>query len=274
MKRRAEHVHGDECGRCCPNRGRTVEVSTVGFDPDREGIGSGPSGGSNAVSSRLFIPEAPTPDNKHRYSFVLCGYRIPRGTTAHLLGWAQKLVIGQPLQTTATIPLPEDFPVVTPDWAFRDGNVVWSLRFIPGNRKTPRLNPPPGSSLLNRGPSKTTNPYGAYSALLYRDQAAVGYTPPAGGNFYGDPIFSPGTFYDVRNPWRNYGPTVDIPIDGPGDLIMVASVWQTNPATRPVFVPPPGPFDVGSLEPEERFLLSFPDAVYRGIAGHMLVRQE
>lgn len=266
---------GDDDEGCCPDpcRPRIIEVSTVGFDPDREGIGAGPSQ-ANVVSSRLFIPPEPTPDSAHRYSFILCGINVPRGATYSLLGFAQKLVIGIPIHETIIAPITPvaELPVTTYDWAFPDGNVAWSIRWIPGARKRPKLKPPLGFNPANAGPSKVTNPYGVSSALLYQDVPLfVGYTPPNGGQFYGNAVEGLGTFYDMRNPWGDFSQTLDIPFEGPGDLIMVASVWQTNIETRP------NPSPHGQV-PEDVFMRTaagesgLPPVVYRHIAGRMMLR--
>jgi len=254
------------------SRNGTIEVYTVGFDPDRVGVGSGPGPG-NPVSSRLFIPSPPTTGADNRYLFALCGITVPRNATYHVRGFGQKLLIGQrtvnPLDGSITI---HEKPVSTPDWAFPDGNVTWSIRFIKGIRKTAVLKPPVGASPLNAGPSKTQNPYSSDSALFYKDSIVTQYEAPMGGEFPGDALVQPGTFYDMRNPWQGlWQNLLDIPVKGPGEIVMFASVFQTNPQTRPVFTPPPG-FNPDGLVPEDQFLLDFPGAIYRHIAGRMLIQ--
>lgn len=267
--------HGrDEDERCSKRCGRTVEVSTVGNDPDRQGIGAGPGPGGT-VSSRLFIPETPTVDQRTRYTFILCGTRIEEGERCHVLGYAQKLDIG--FARAGAVPQHFDLNVTTPDWCFADGNVAWSIRFIPGIRKTANANAGPGMSPLNAGASKTTNPYGVASALLYSDNANQIYVPPGGGEFLGEPIESimPGTWYDMRQPWTDFSETIDHVIDEPGDLIFQASVFQTDVRSRPA------PIQNTNLAPEDMFGLltggvsETPNLpIYRYIAGRMLLRFE
>lgn len=256
------------CGLCCPNKRRVVEVATLGFDPDRQGIGAGPGPG-NSVSSRLFIPQAPTLSFDTRYSFILCGIRIPAGATFHLLGYAQKLTIGG-TYNSGGVNVPTEFLVNTPDFAFPDGNIAWSINFLKGKRQTANPKPPNPVSPFNAGPSKSTDPYITTPALLYNEASAFTYIPPASGQFFGDPVTSPGTFYDLRSAWLNAEGALDIPITGPGDLFMVASVWQTNPHTRPALTGFPG-----HMSPEDKYLRDAEAAgieiSYRHIGARMFV---
>ncbi len=92
--------------------------------------------------------------------------------------------------------------------------------------------------------------------------------------FPGRPILEPGTIYDLRNPYQGlWQYLLDVPVTGPGNLYFCASVWQTDPATRPAFVPPQG-FDPSSLSVEDQFLLQVPTAAYRHIGGRMLLEIE
>jgi len=246
----------------------------MGYDPDRLGVGSGFSPG-NPVNARLFVPPNPTLQWYNRYTFILCGTSVPRGATYHLRGFSQKLEIG------ASVTVNQDGTqkvferqVVSPDWAFADGNVSWSIRYVPGYRKNPILKPPLLANPANRGPSKSTDPYVVASTLLFQDSVFARYEAPMSANFPGDALMDPGTIYDLRNPYQGlWQYLIDIPVTGPGDLIFCASVWQTDKVNRPVFTPPPG-FNPNALAVEDQFLLDFPDAVYRHIGGRMLVEIE
>lgn len=248
-----------------------IEVSTTGYDPLREGIGSTWMPGS-PHASRLQIPVAPTTVPNNRYTFALCGVNVPKGASARIIGYRQKLIIGTTFnqaQGQGTVVIEKEIPITTPDWSFPDGNVAWCFRFLPGERQVPRLGDT-GTSPLNAGPSRTKNPYGAFSALIYRDNISGTYNAPAGGQPPGFAIDGISTLYDVRNPWTAPNPTLSTLLHGPGDIIMYASVWQTNPAGRPVWAPPPG-FDVGAVAPEDRFVLAFPQTKYAYVAGAMIL---
>ena len=224
-------------------------------------------------ASRLPIPEADTNLKKpfSRYLLALCGYNVSAGQSVRLLGYRQKLIIGTVFeqgQGNAAVIITKEMPVATPDWAFPDGNVAWCFRFIPGSRQVPRLNAE--FNPLNLGPNKTTNPSGAFSALLYRDSSSPIYQPTSSGQPPGFAVEGVSTLYDVRNPWTNPNPITATLLHGPGDIIMYASVMQTDPDTRPVWEPPTG-FDLGALVPEDRFVLAFPQTRYRAIAGAMIL---
>ena len=262
--------------RTCEN---IIEVSTTGFDPDRQGVGTTWMPG-DPHDSRLFIPPAPTVAANRRYLFALCGHNVPAGQTHHLIGFRQKLLIGEEFVVQGGSfgdqIFVKEFPVTTPDWSFSDGNVTWCFRFLPGKRQVARQNVV--GAVNNSGPSRTNNPYGAYSALVYQDgttfiaPSGAGYFPPFSGQPPGYAVQGVSTIFDVRNPWTAPNPIIDTELRGPGDLIMYASVRQSDigPLGRPVWVPPPG-FDVGALVPEDRFLLAFPNALYRHIAGAMMI---
>lgn len=253
-------------------RGRAFEVSTVGFDPDRQGIGSG-LGAGNPNSSRLFVPQDPTTDWFQRYTFILCGTTVPNGATYHVRGFSQKLEIGVEVAQGDNLFVFER-QVVSPDWSFPDGNVTWSILFDPGEQRDIVSKPPIGFNPANRGPSKSTNPYYPAPALLYLESLAARYVAPMSGTFPGQPILEPGTMYDLRNPYQGlWQYLLDVPVTGPGNLYFCASVWQTNPLNRQVFVPPVG-FNPNSIGPEDQFVLQFPGAAYRHIGARMLLEIE
>ena len=261
--------------RVTPRRARScanvIEVSTTGWDPDRNGIGSTWMPGS-PQDSRLFVPQAPTSTDNTRYLFALCGHNVPAGQTHRLVSYRQKLVLGAEFSQGGNT-FVKELPVTTPDWSFDDGNVCWCFRVIPGKRQVPTRAGSDGSgfNVANQGPSRTNNPYGAYCALLYVDGAVARYVPPASGQPPGFAVEGTGTIFDVRNPWTAPNPIVSTDINGPCDLIMYASVRQSDLQTRTVWVPPPG-FDLSSLVPEDRFLAAFPNAaLYRHIAGAMTI---
>lgn len=253
---------------CSPN---IIEVATKSWDPDRQGTGASWMS-SDPSSARLFVPQEPTTSPELRYIFALCGVSVPAGQTYHLIGYRQKVTIGAEIvqgQAPNQQIIVKEIPVTTPDWAFPDGNVTTMFRFIPGNRPSIKLGNS-GTNAFNQGPARTQDPYGTFTGLLWLDTSLARYTPPSSGQPPGFAIDGVTDVYDVRNPWNAPKPIMRTALRGPGDLVMYMSVRQSNANTRPVWAPPPG-FDLGAVTQEDRFVLAFPQALYRHVGGAMIV---
>ncbi len=265
MSRRSMKL--DRAAACAADH-RTKEVYTVGYDPDLAGFGSGPGKG-NPFANHLTIPDAPTTDGtKDAYTFILAAESVPTGRRVRIRNYTQLLVLQARPQADDGSVVPQNLTVTSPSWHFIDGRVTWSLRFIPGIRKT---FVPQGRIKANRGPSKSTNPYVAAPALLYRDVVSGRYDSPMGGTFPGVDLIQPGTMYDLRNPYQGITQNLlDIPVEGPGDIVFMASVWQTNPSARPL--PLLSAAQAAVLGPEDQFVFRFPTtARYRYIGARLLL---
>lgn len=246
-----------------------IEVVSSAFDPARAGIGS--SGARGDASSNFLPVPAPPSTLSNRYFFRVACLRLSRFQAARFCGFRQYVGL------QADVSLSDDarrgltvYPVTcevrTPGWSFRDGNVTFSLRWASG----------PKSGLTTYDPAQGVNfdpnLFGTQSALLYAPGtgAVTPYTPPNAGLFPGEPVGGLGAIYDVREPWRPSGSLrqYDFSVEGPGDLILMASVKQTDPNARPVL---PAQATPGVLSPEEQFLLAYPSARYGALGGAMLV---
>lgn len=259
-------------------RGARIEISTVGFDQDLQMVGSDPYGSPYWVGQR--IPTTVLPNNG-RYLYICSFARFGANRKARLVGARQMVVIGQYIATSSgdnTVNYPLLRQVTTPFWRFPDANISWHLRRVP-----------PGQQMIYN----TSNAeglqfrYGTMSTLLY--EVASPYTAPYGGLPPGVPLVPDlGTFHDIRFPWQNGDfDSLDVEIQGPCDIVLFASVKQTNPNTRTPLVLPSGvPLDV--LGPEDGFIASLesaaggfaqqrgpaPNAVYWSVAGSLIFEEE
>lgn len=206
------------------SRGHRWEVSTTGFDPNLQLVGSDPNGSPYAIG--LQIPSEPVTGSSKRYLALLAVARFNANQRARLVGMRQLLTlvanIPDPNNPPASYPLEQR--VLSPWWSFTDGNVEWLLRWVP------------------KSPMDTNNPqngeglqflYGTTPAFLYNAIAIDGTPiPPNGGNAPGEPLVAEyGGFRDIRSPWENPIP-MDADIEGPGDVAIFASIKQTDPRNR------------------------------------------
>ncbi len=251
---------------------RVIEASTVGYDPDRQGIGSSPVTG-DAGNSVLFIPQTATgPHN--RYLFRLCGFAVPPGGKARLIGLRQIATIAQMFAVdteTDSWSYKLERAIETAHWAFPDANISWHLRVLRG----PVMTPSPFPAGSNPQPNWSMNLYGTNSALILARPPSL--DPGNGGVPPGEGIGSLGTFTDIRFPWVNnaHSDAFGHEIVGPAIVSLWASVRQTNTTTRPYLPQGQVPTDVSGLTPEDRFLLSFGDPPnnfvrYRHIGGGLV----
>lgn len=246
-----------------------IHVSSAGYNAELAFVGSSPFGAPiDAYSTFLDVPPRETVPNlltgdSNRYLFRLCGWSIPVGHAARLVGVGEYTEIGY---TQAAPEGGSRYPVrrqvVAPGWAFPDGNV---------SRGITTVNPVQNPSILpfSQVPSASQNVSGITPALLYQDPI-IPYTPPAGGRFPGSPLPGLGLWRDGRFRWSFASSPLDYAIEGPCDLVYWASVRQTDPETRPVLSLPPGA-DLGALEVEDRFVLQFPLSRYTRIGGFMVL---
>lgn len=242
-------------------------ITTVQLDPGMQFVGSSPASG-DWYSTGIVIPAAPSTSTSFtRYLTRLCGVSIDANSRCIIRSIRQMLTIGVEVESgTPGLVIPLELDVVSPCWHFTNGNVSWHLRMV--NPRVPHNTrefsdsgpfPPPFSAAED----------GTTSTILARDN--VPYHAMDQGQPYGEPVAGLGTFRDMRYPWSNSSEPADLGIEvrGPGELVLFASVAQTNPETRPA--PPPVLPNLAVLRPEDAFVLTFSQARYWRIGAEMVV---
>lgn len=255
---------------------------TQGLDPTKNFVGSGPEPGDLGFVG-LMVPELPTVDQQHRYLFRLLTIPVGEQFHARILSIRQLLTICAKVPTSE--PVDEETPrladdvrptillerqVITPTWTFPDGNVSWHLRTT-APKATPDSPRPVG---IPAGWSRDL--FGMDPALVTLTDASIAtpYVAPSHGIPPGEIIMD---WKDMRYPWYSRGnhSGVEIDVAGPCDIILYASVHQTDPATRvtPTLAPGSEMFttDCG-IEPEDKFWTAFPDSArYFRIGAELVV---
>jgi len=246
-----------------------IVVSTQQVDPGVQAIGSSPFAGDLCYTG-IVLPQDPTPDQFHRYLCRLCGVRLGSGARGIIRSFRQMLTIASHIDSaTEGLTIPLELDVTSPTWHFVDGNVSWHLRKV--NPIVPEISPrmffdvPPFTQPFSAAQ------YGTSACILARDATAGAYIPLNRGYPYGDGVAGLGNIHDIRMPWSQsaIGSDLGIEVVGPCELVMFASVFQTDPERRP-----PAPVEVpdyASLRPEDRFILEFPNARYHRIAAEMVI---
>lgn len=254
------------------------EVASYGFDPDLCCLGSDPSG--SIISAGLRVPTLATTSRATRYLFQLATVKLGK-CPVWLVGIGQMLTLYTNTALGSGVPVApvERFVRSDPSYHFTDATVSWHLRYL---RSVP--------SYLRKHNVLETESFawrwsGSSPALVFEDATfnaanldgrghpdnyvpLTGYTPPYGGQPPGVDVAGLGTFNSIEFPWDNPNAQAIEPVklEGPGALVLYASVWQTNPGTRAVVQAPaayPAPIDLG----EAGFVLDFPGAVYGRIGG-------
>lgn len=241
---------------------RIIEVASQSPDTDLLGYGSSPFVGDIGMTG-ISVPGRAVDPQTERYLFRLCGIEIPPGGRIHLRGLRQAIIL-----RSSTAAAGEEVPgnrvtqiqQTNPFWTFPDGNVSWHLRTVHFEEFADRVDPAqlPGWSPTFKGLD---------TALLYNQ--VLPYIPLNAGQPPGATVADLGTWHDLRFPWSSADWSLDQPIEGPGALVLYASVRQTDPVNRLL---PVTPTDLGAIGQEDRFLLEYPDtAVYGKIAGALTV---
>ena len=222
-------------------------VSTVGFDPNLQLIGSDPYASSSYTG--LWVPSDPTTTPQGRYLFLLARSGFQFGERVRLVGIKQFASLTARVDTVDG-PAPSFFelPIHTPTWRFwNGGNISWHVRLVHKTRR-PTRNPLNADSLIYQdapGP-----------ALLYDSLAP--YVPPNAGRPPGDPIpfCDLGNFHDLRYPWRDSQSELElnIPLPPAFDVAIYASVWQHNPSAG---LPALTDLQVATMSPEDQFAWRF-----------------
>lgn len=242
-------------------------ITAVQLDPGLQFVGSSPASG-DWYSTGIVLPAAPsTGPSFRRYLVRLCGVHVDDESRCIIRSIRQMLTIGTDIESgTPGLSIPLELDVISPTWRFTNGNVSWHLRavnpkVVAYTRSFPDAPP--------TGPPFSNSERGTTSAILSRQD--VPYQALDQGQPYGKPVAGLGTFRDIRYPWSQSSEPADLGIEvtGPVDLVLFASVYQTDPATRPA---PPAPLpDLSVLRREDAFVLSHPQARYWRIGAEMVV---
>jgi hypothetical protein len=243
-------------------------VTTEQVDPAAQVVGSSPYAG-DYYATGLVLPPFPTDIQDGRYLTRLCGVDIDEGSRCIIRSLRQLLTIGAEVPSeTPGLYIPVELDVVSPTWNFINGNVSWHLRMV--NPRVPAftrtfVDVPPFTLPFSGSLDGTT------ASILTRREGPPSYLPLNGGVPYGDPVHGLGTFRDIRYPWSQSAEPANLGIEvlGPGQLVLFASVYQPNPATRPA-LPVPLP-DLSVLRPEDAFVFRYPDARYWRIGAEMVI---
>lgn len=249
-----------------------VEVSTVGFNLARLGIGSSAYRG-DVFSAGLAVPAAAS-DPNNRYVFRLCAQFVGQNERCEIVSVRTMAVIGG--STTAIGEGARsrfyEREVVSPTWSFPDGNISYHFGFLRGN--VHQIAPSYQPSAFPVFPSTSRDIYSDAPALLYQGtsdgQRANPYVAAVLPDF--SSVGDTHNIYDQRSPW-NEQPSGIIAKSyvGPGLVVCFATVKQTDGLHTPLPEPPLTYGGIG-LRPEDQFLLDVPGALYTRLAASMTLR--
>ena len=241
-------------------------VTTEQIDPSFQATGSSPSAG-DYYATGIVLPAVASSSSETRYLTRLCGVKVNEGSRCIIRSLRQLLTIGTEIDSgTEGVTIPLELDVTSPTWHLIGGSVSWHLRMVnPRVRATTRTFP---------DVAPFTRPFsaaqdGITACILARRQTP--YVALNSGMPYGDPVRGLGTFRDIRYPWCRSAEPADMGIEvlGPGELVLFASVYQPDPELRPD--PPAQLPDMEVLRPEDRFVLTYPDARYWRIGAEMVI---
>lgn len=251
--------------------GAMREISSVGYDPSLEGIGSDWLGGRGSTLIR--VPAEPTTAPNRRILIHACCAIVRPNEKAAIKTLRQAYEIGvyargvdlqDPLLDGEMIEAAID--QTSPFWRFPDGNIVAVVTWSPGSPKTIFGNDPQPPAPIGW----TTNLYTKDSAVLYQQVAP--YIPPNGGKPPGELVDSL-FLRDLRYPWQNTlgGGQLSYWRMGPGRFDLWFSIRQTNPLRERGLQPQTSPT---FFRTEDLFVDANPLARYTGVAGAMIVQYQ
>jgi hypothetical protein len=240
-----------------------IEVGSASEDVNRTGIGGSPYLGDMG-NVGLAVPQAPTTLPTNRYLFRLAVVSIPSGNAIIVRGLRQFLTLYAEYSAVEGAVVPVSRLIQEPTFSFFDGNVSWHLRHKQqrSNQETFDPNQPVGAS---------PNVDGRDPALLY-SAINPNYVAPAHGIPPGEAVGSLGTFYDIRFPWVATDWGLALYVEGPGDVVFYASVYQTDATSR--FVNESSilvPADTPGITAEDAFVSSFAATARYGRVGGSII---
>lgn len=253
-----DRVHVDAVDLSEPS---LVQVTSAGVSGDLAFVGSSPYGVDPAASF-IDLPATPT-DFRNRVLVRVAGWSIPEGKAARLRQVGLFAEIAQRTIGVGPGSTIRRLPVTSPTGPFLDGNIAWAIT-APRTANQRRLDL---ASSLPRG--WTTDVSGTTPAVITRDPELPYRTPVVG--FPGSPVGHFGVLRDMRATWQR-PLDCDVTVEGGHDVVLWASVKQSNPDTRPdLALSLPDGYDLGALTPEDRFLVSNPRAIYSRVGGFLLL---
>lgn len=251
-----------------------IEVTTAGFDPNLQLIGSDPY--NTSTYTGLVVPTTPTLSAQTRYLFQLARISFNNPESAWLVG----------LRLYASLfgfddggNGPYELEITSPMWRFvlGGGNISFHVMVL-GKRWMDRRNPANRDSVIYLdSPGNSALLYQGVSPLFQPPPAAL-YVPPNAGRPWGKPLASDlGNIHDNRFPWRedHSEESLCIPIPAPCDVVVYASVWQhdTNfdgSTNKPNF----SCSQFSAATPEDRFWATFHNVQYGRVAASLIFAEE
>lgn len=275
------HPNGAAAGiRSVLDAGR-YEIVSAGPNAEVGFIGSDPYN-TNAYTGLVVPPTPSSAIDDARYLFVLARARFGIGEQNSSKQGVRLIGIRQYAELIARLPARE--PPLADDVGPPTGSTVVFRKEI----ESPLWHPPDGNiswhvMVINRVDRDTRNPANS-DGFIFQDslspsllfQVAAPYSPPNGGRPWGTPMAaSLGNIHELRYRWRadNAEYVLDIPVPVPSDVVLFASVRQSNPALNPQFedLEAPPTQQSQALTAEDRFLTAFaPFAQYGVIAGSLV----
>ena len=276
------HPGGVAAGiRSVLDSGRT-EIVTAGPNAEFAFIGSDPYN-TNAYTG-LVVPTVPSSAiGDDRYLFVLARARFGTGEQSSSKRGVRLVGIRQYAELIARLPARES--PLAPSVGPPDGSTVVFRKEI----RSPLWHPPDGDiswhvMVINRVSRDTRNPANA-DGFIFQDSTAPAllfqttgpYSPPNGGRPWGIPMAaSLGNIHELRYRWRadNSEYVLDIPVPAPCDVVLFASVRQSDPALNPTLADPLVTQQFQALSEEDRFLVAYNTFAQYGVIAGSLVFDE
>lgn len=240
-------------------------VASAQYDGGLGFIGGSPYPG-DLTATGVLIPADFTRDQKTRYLVRCCGVAVGIHQRAIVRSIRQLLTIGVDTTTDENESRYHfELPVKTPTWRFQDGNVSWHLRKVTEDAAFRFMN-------YTNDIGVSPNRDGLSATLLgFLNTSIEAYTPLNAGQPFGSPVKDLGTFRDIRFPFTSESNRdLNLEVVGPCNLVLYASVFQTNPRSRLTYQ---GDADAiaDAVCPEDRFVLRFPNARYWRVGAEMIV---
>jgi hypothetical protein len=230
----------------------TVEIASTGIDEFSQGTGTDAFGTLDAAGLRVPLQVGSTGGevpHKTRYLFQLASLYLSGGRRVRLRGLRQSLLFGGLLPAVGSAPpVLVEFPVDNPYFRFADGNVSWHLMKVPPMNRNARQQTDSDNFIYRFAeacgmgalvyetagfPAANLNSFGRPDFY----QSLTSYLPPNGGRPYGRPLLP--VLHEIRYPIEHPESdlTLDMVVEGPGSVVLYASVLQTIGGTTKTTTP-------------------------------------
>jgi hypothetical protein len=246
-----------------------LSVTTAGFDPNLQLLGSDPWNSSSYTG--LIVPKTPTKTAQSRYLMQLAriGFNNPENA------WIRGLRLYTSLFGYDSVGNgPFELEITSPMWRFAlgGGNISFHVQVI-GKSWRSRRNPQNSDSFVYLD---STSPAILYQTFIPGPIPV--YIPPNAGRPWGKPVHSDlGNIHDNRFPWRDdtAETSLNIPIPAPCDVAVYASVWQHDPGiVGALNVPTFSCSQFAASGPEDRFWATYNNVQYGRIAASLIIGEE